>query len=70
MRLLVIQLTNIYIALCLGVQLVIASPRWRVLHKLKRAKLDEKMKKENIFMTVGEAVDIYVRARSTSHDMC
>uniref|UniRef100_M4DGL7 STAS domain-containing protein n=1 Tax=Brassica campestris TaxID=3711 RepID=M4DGL7_BRACM len=51
-------------------QLVIASPRWRVFHKLKRAKLEEKVKKENIFMTVGEAVDFYVRARTTSHDMC
>ncbi|CAF2065499.1 unnamed protein product [Brassica napus] len=50
--------------------LVIASPRWRVLHKLKLAKLEEKVKKENIFMTVGEAVDFYVRARTTSHDMC
>lgn len=49
---------------------MIASPRWRVLHKLKRAKLEEKMKTENIVMTVGEAVDIYVRARSTSHDLC
>lgn len=53
-----------------GMQLVISSPRWRVLHKLKRAKLEEKVKKENIFMTVGEAVDVYVRAGTTSHDMC
>ncbi|KAG7659966.1 STAS domain [Arabidopsis suecica] len=52
------------------IRLVIASPRWRVLHKLKRAKLDEKIKIENIYMTVGEAVDIYVRARSTSHELC
>ncbi|OAP18239.1 SULTR2 [Arabidopsis thaliana] len=52
------------------IRLVIASPRWRVLHKLKRAKLDEKIKTENIYMTVGEAVDIYVRARSTSHELC
>ncbi|KAL0802153.1 hypothetical protein Bca101_057329 [Brassica carinata] len=51
-------------------RLVIASPRWRVLHKLKRAKLDDNMKKEQIFMTVGEAVDFYVRARTTLHDMC
>ncbi|CAH2067776.1 unnamed protein product [Thlaspi arvense] len=52
------------------IRLVIASPRWRVHHKLKQAKLEEKLKNENIFMTVGEAVDVYVRARSTSQDMC
>ncbi|XP_020891026.1 sulfate transporter 2.2 isoform X1 [Arabidopsis lyrata subsp. lyrata] len=52
------------------IRLVVASPRWRVLHKWKRAKLDEKLKSENIYMTVGEAVDVYVRARSTSHDLC
>lgn len=61
---------SLYTGLIFGVQLVIASPRWRVFHKLKRAKLEEKVKKENIFMTVGEAVDFYVRARTTSHDMC
>ncbi|XP_024011036.1 sulfate transporter 2.2 [Eutrema salsugineum] len=53
-----------------NIRLVIASPRWRVLHKLKRSTLEEKMKKENIFMTVGEAVEVYVRASSTSHDLC
>lgn len=33
-------------------------------------KLEEKVKKENIFMIVGEVVDFYVRVRIMLYDMC
>lgn len=34
-----------------------ANPRWQVIHRLKLAKLVDKIGGERIFLTVGEAVD-------------
>ncbi|XP_027356737.1 low affinity sulfate transporter 3-like isoform X2 [Abrus precatorius] len=40
-----------------GVQLGVVNPRWQVIHKLKVAHFVDKMGKEWVFLTVGEAVD-------------
>ncbi len=38
-------------------QLAVANPRWQVIHRLKLAKLVDKIGEERIFLTVSEAVD-------------
>ncbi|XP_060961637.1 low affinity sulfate transporter 3 [Cannabis sativa] len=40
-----------------GIGLAVANPKWQVIHKLKLAKFIDKIGKERIFMTVGEAVE-------------
>ncbi|XP_020235989.1 low affinity sulfate transporter 3 [Cajanus cajan] len=40
-----------------GVELAMVNPRWLVIHKLKLAHFVEKIGKEWVFLTVGEAVD-------------
>lgn len=40
-----------------GIELAVANPRWQVIHRLKLAKLVDKIGGERIFLTVGEAVD-------------
>ncbi|KAF7829910.1 low affinity sulfate transporter 3-like [Senna tora] len=40
-----------------GVQLAMVNPRWLVIHKLKVAHFVDKIGKEWVFLTVGEAVD-------------
>nr|XP_043614591.1 low affinity sulfate transporter 3-like [Erigeron canadensis] len=40
-----------------GIKLVITSPKWRVIHKLKLAKFVDKIGRDCIFLTVSEAVD-------------
>ena len=34
-----------------------ANPRWQVIHKLKLAKFVDKIGRERVFLTVGEAVE-------------
>ncbi|XP_057470289.1 low affinity sulfate transporter 3-like isoform X1 [Actinidia eriantha] len=41
----------------LGIELAVANPRWKVIHKLKVAKFVDKVGKGRIFLTVSEAVD-------------
>ncbi|XP_057490761.1 low affinity sulfate transporter 3-like isoform X1 [Actinidia eriantha] len=40
-----------------GIELAVANPRWKVIHKLKVAKFLDKVGKGWIFLTVSEAVD-------------
>ncbi|GFZ10022.1 slufate transporter 2;1 [Actinidia rufa] len=41
----------------LGIELAVANPRWKVIHKLKVAKFVDKVEKGRIFLTVSEAAD-------------
>jgi len=41
----------------LFLQLAMVNPRWLVIHKLKLALFVDKIGKEWVFLTVGEAVD-------------
>ncbi|KAM5575835.1 low affinity sulfate transporter 3 [Rosa sericea] len=40
-----------------GIELAVANPRWQVIHRLKLAKLVDKIGEQRIFLTVSEAVD-------------
>lgn len=40
-----------------NIHLAVANPRWQVIHKLKLAKVVDKIGKDWIFLSVGEAVD-------------
>ncbi|KAK9930592.1 hypothetical protein M0R45_027627 [Rubus argutus] len=40
-----------------GIELAVANPRWQVIHRLKLAKLVDKIGGERIYLTIGEAVD-------------
>lgn len=40
-----------------SIHLAVANPRWQVIHKLKLAKVVDKIGKDWIFLSVGEAVD-------------
>ncbi|RVW56189.1 Low affinity sulfate transporter 3 [Vitis vinifera] len=40
-----------------NINLAVANPRWQVIHKLKLAKVVDKIGKDWIFLSVGEAVD-------------
>lgn len=51
-------------------QLAVASPRWQVIHKLKLAKFLDRIGREWIFLTVGEAVDACVSSKLTSLNSC
>ncbi|XP_050214935.1 low affinity sulfate transporter 3-like [Mercurialis annua] len=47
-------------------ELVLANPRWQVMHKLKVAKFLEKIGREKVFLTVSEAVDASIATKLTS----
>ncbi|KOM47840.1 hypothetical protein LR48_Vigan07g154400 [Vigna angularis] len=46
-----------------GVELAMVNPRWLVIHKLKLAHFVDKIGKEWVFLTVGEAVDACLSAK-------
>ncbi|EEF48459.1 low affinity sulfate transporter 3 [Ricinus communis] len=47
-------------------ELVLANPRWQVMHKLRVAKFLDRIGREKIFLTVGEAVDATVTTKLNS----
>ncbi|KAL9315755.1 hypothetical protein ACSQ67_016756 [Phaseolus vulgaris] len=46
-----------------GVELAMVNPRWLVIHKLKLAHFVDKIGKEWVFLTVGEAVEACLSAK-------
>ncbi|KAJ8541414.1 hypothetical protein K7X08_002230 [Anisodus acutangulus] len=48
-----------------GIHLAIANPRWKVINKLKAAKILDKLGKGWIFLTVGDAVDACLNTKMT-----
>ncbi|KAE9605897.1 putative SLC26A/SulP transporter [Lupinus albus] len=49
-----------------GVELAMINPRWLVIHKLKLAHFVDKIGKQWIFLTVGEAVDACISSKFAS----
>ncbi|MED6122531.1 Low affinity sulfate transporter 3 [Stylosanthes scabra] len=49
-----------------GIELAMVNPRWLVIHKLKLAHFVDKIGKEWIFLTVGEAVDACLNYKFSS----
>ncbi|KAF1863962.1 hypothetical protein Lal_00031103 [Lupinus albus] len=49
-----------------GVELAMVNPRWLVIHKLKLAQVVDKIGKQWIFLTVGEAVDACISYKFSS----
>lgn len=53
-----------------SLQLAIANPRWKVIHKLKLAGFIEKVGNDCIFLTVNEAVDACLGSKSIGLANC
>nr|XP_043615003.1 low affinity sulfate transporter 3-like [Erigeron canadensis] len=67
----IIALEDIYKKLVLkNIHLLIANPRWKVIHKLKLSGFIEKVGSDCIFLTVNEAVDACLGSKSIGPANC
>ncbi|GAY41661.1 hypothetical protein CUMW_061120 [Citrus unshiu] len=53
-----------------GIELVMASPRWQVIHKLKSAKLLDRIGKGCVYLSVAEAMEACLTSKFAALSNC